>query len=150
MKNRHLIASLIEQYQYGIASLPFVLDYITAAFPQYEIKSVSPISFAIGSNNHNEGLSYEHELKNSLFFGDLKISINPNTDDLAFEEIRLRYRSHWNFRPYWKTITRKVEEENLINEATVTTELFDKIELTQVSSKYDLYVEFVGFKIDII
>lgn len=150
MKNTHLLTNLVRQYQYGIDSLPFVIDYIKDNFSFLEIKSVSPYSFTIGSDNHGENIQMDIELKNSLFFGDLQICINPNSNPLADELIELKYRSYWNTRPYWKFITRKVEIENLINESTYSRELFDSIELTQLSNSYDVYVTFTGFKIDVI
>lgn len=148
--NNSIIASLTQQYQYGINSLPFVMDYINENFSELEIKSVSPYSFTIGSNHNNETIDYEIELQRSLFYGDLFISINPNDNQLQDEKIKLSYRSYWNEKPFYKHITRQIEIENLVNESSVSTELFDKITLDQISSKYDVYVTFLGFKIDII
>lgn len=144
------IASLTQQYQYGIGSLPFVIDYVREHFSQLEIKSVSPYAFAIGSNFNGENISYEVEHENCLFFGELSIQINPNSNVLADELIEVQYRSYWNNVPFFKRISRKVEIENLINESTVSVELFDKITLTQLSNSYDVYVTFKGFKIDVI
>ncbi|MGJ1351998.1 hypothetical protein ACR79P_06505 [Sphingobacterium spiritivorum] len=149
MKQANL-ASLMQQYQYGINSLPFVVDYIRENFSQLEIKSVSPYSFTIGSNFNGEPISYDFDQEYSLFYGDLFLSVNPNSNVLQNEEIVLTYRSYWNTKPYLKRITRQIEIENLVNESSVSTELFDKITLDQTSSKYDVYVTFVGFKIDII
>lgn len=150
MNRTETIENLIKEYQYGIDSLPFVLDAVRTNFSHLEIKSVNPYFFTIGSNFNNEGLKYDIELVNSLMYGRLYISINPNGNPIADEVIKLKYRSYFDKIPFWKHITRKVEIENLINESTVSTELFDKIELEQLSDSYDVYVTFAGFKIDII
>jgi|GEM_PF-2281670 len=146
------ISSLEGRYQYGIDSLAFVLDYVRDNFSHLEIKSVSPYSFTIGSDWHgdNPTLVYHAEYENCLFYGDLSVSINPNGNPIADELIELRYRSYWDKQPFIKWITRKVEIENLINESTVSVELFDRITLTQLSSAYDVYVTFKGFKLDVI
>jgi len=148
------ISVLEGRYQYGIDSLAFVLDYVRDNFPHLEIKSVSPYSFTLGSSWQpdpwKENIGYGADYANCLFYGHLSISINPNSDVLADELIELRYRSYWNKIPFWKRITRKVEIENLINESTVSVELFDRIDLSQLSASYDLYVTFKGFKLDVI
>jgi len=144
------IASLTDRYQYGIDSLPFVIDYVRENFSHLEIKSVSPYSFTIGSSWNGEQISYVESYENCLFYGDLAISINPNSNVLADEHIKLTYRSYWNKIRFVKHITRKVEIENLINESTVSTELFDEIHLEQLSGSYDVYVTFKGFKIDVV
>ncbi len=150
MSQEHIISSSLKKYSYGIDSLHFVIDYIRENFTYLEIKSIQPYSFTIGSNHNGESVSFDFEQANSLFYGMLTLSINPNQNLLQEEEILVKYRSYWNKRPFWKYIRRQVENENLINEASTTTELFDQIELSQDSTKYDLYLTFVGFKIDII
>lgn len=150
MNKQETIQSLSRQYQYGIDSLPFVIDFIKENFSHLEIKSVSPYSFTIGSNWNDEGLNYDIELSNTLMYGNLNLSINPNGNPIADELIQLKYRSYFDKKPFFKHITRKVEIENIINESTISVELFDKIELTQMSNAYDLYVTFTGFKIDVI
>jgi hypothetical protein len=131
-----------------IMSLDYVIDYLNKRFPHLSIKSVTPYSFTIGSNNQGEGLSQTEEQQRTLFFGLLNISINPNDNALAPEKIEIKYRSYFNPTPYFKTITRQVESENLINESSQSYELFDSLTISQSSTKYDFYLTFIGFKID--
>jgi len=131
-----------------IMSLDFILLYLRRNFPRFTIKTVTPYSFTIGSNNNEEGLENNVAFTKSLFFGQLHLCINPNTNPLANELIRIKYKSYLNSKPYFKTITRIIEIENLINESTVSNELFDELTITQASDKYDFYFTFIGFKID--
>lgn len=133
-----------------INSLAFVREFLERNHAKKKIRSITPYAFAIGSNNHDEGLTYNYGLKNSLFFGYLQLSINPNESNLQEERITVKYRSYFNHTPYYKNITRFVEQENLINEASSSIELFDDLVITQQSTKYDFYFTFVGFKIDLI
>lgn len=149
MNTNQSIASLSTKYQYGILSLPFVIDYINENFASRQIKSISPHSFTIGSNHNGENIGYNIEQHNCLFFGELHLSINPNENALQDETIKIRYRSWFNTQPYYKHIQRVVEQENYINEQTVSHELFDHLTLAQGSLKYDVYLTFIGFKIDI-
>jgi len=142
------LRSLTSNYQYGIMSLPFCIDFVRENFPHLQIKSISPYSFTIGSQNNEENISYNHQQSNSLFFGKLYLNINPNENELEPEVIKITFRSYFNTIPYEKHINRIVERENLINEQTYSEELFDNISLIQTSKKYDLYLTFVGFKID--
>lgn len=132
-----------------ILSLDYILQYISRSFSYKQVKSVTPYSFTVGSNNRGENLNQEYGLTSSLFFGHLFLSINPNDNDLADEKIEIKYRSYFNQKPYYKYITRFVEKENLINESTNSIELFDDLQITQQSNKYDFYFTFIGFKIDV-
>ena len=131
-----------------IMSLPFVEKYLSMNFPNIVIESVTPFSFTIGSNNQGEDIENSIDFQHSLFFGVLQICINPNGSDLQPEKIELKYRSYLNHKPFIKTITRIVETENMINEASESKELFDNLEISQTSTVYDFYVTFFGFKID--
>lgn len=131
-----------------IMSLDYILLYIKRNFPHLQVKSISPFSFTVGSNNHAEPIENSLDLPNSLFFGTLQICINPTNAVLQAEKIEIKYRSYLNRVPYFKTITREVEIENLINESSESKELFDSISITQTSTKYDFYLTFLGFKID--
>lgn len=133
-----------------IMSLDYVLTYMERSFPLLKVSSVRPFSFTIGSNNHGEGISNKLEMKKCLFFGKLQICINPNGNLMVPEKIEIKYRSHFNDRPYLKTITRIVEIENYINESSESVELFDQLTITQESSAYDFYLTFYGFKIDVV
>lgn len=138
----------ISESEGQIMSLPFIGLYLRRNFPALTIKSVTPFSFTIGSNNNGENLEEEYAIERCLFFGTLQICINPNGNALANEKIEIKYRSYFNGLPYFKTITRIVEQENLINEASFSTELFDSLQISQASNKYDFYLTFIGFKID--
>jgi len=138
----------IQDNEKQIMSLDFVLLYLNRNFPHIDVKSVTPYSFTIGSNNHAEGIEDNIDLPRSLFFGMLQVCINPNDAPLAVEKIEIKYRSYLNVKPFIKTITRQVEQENLINESSVSNELFDSLTITQASDKYDFYLTFMGFKID--
>lgn len=131
-----------------IMSLDYILLYIKRNFPHIQTKSITPFSFTIGSKNNDEPIQNTLELPNSLFFGTLQICINPTDAILQAERIRIKYRSYLNRTPFFKTITRMVETENLINESSESKELFDSISITQTSTKYDFYLTFLGFKID--
>ncbi|QNK64251.1 hypothetical protein H7F33_07140 [Pedobacter sp. PAMC26386] len=133
-----------------INSLDFIEDFLERNYAQKKIRSITPYSFTIGSNNNNEGLSYQYGLTKSLFFGQLQLSVNPNNNNLQDERIVIKYRSYFNHTPFYKFITRFVEKENLINEASNSIELFDDLVITQQSTKYDFYFTFIGFKIDLI
>lgn len=133
-----------------INSLEYIKEFLSAHYAQKQIKSIKPYCFTVGSDNHGEGLKYDYGLTNSLFFGNLYLSINPTGDVLQDEKIEIKYRSYLNHTPYYKYITRVVEKENMINEASASTELFDSLQVTQASSRYDFYFSFVGFKIDLI
>lgn len=138
----------INESEKTIMSLDFVLLYLQRNFPHIDVKSVTPYSFTIGSNNHSENIDDSIDLPRSLFFGQLQICINPNDAPLAPEKIEIKYQSYLNVKPFFKTITRQVEQENLINESSVSNELFDTLTITQASDKYDFYLTFMGFKID--
>ena len=130
-----------------ILSLDYAIKYLQQNFPDIQLDAVRPFAFVIGSNNNAEGIPNQFTAKDSLFFGNLKISINPNTSNMVTEKIRVKYRSFYNGnKPYWKHITRLIDGENIIYEASQTSELFSQIEIAQESSAYDLYVEFLGFK----
>lgn len=131
-----------------ILTLDYVLTYMERNFPQKIVESVRPFSFTIGSNNHGEIIDEKFEMKNCFFFGKLQLCINPNGDTLVAEKIEIKYQSWFNDKPFDKYITRLVEIENYINESSDSTELFDKIEITQASTAYDFYVTFLGFKIN--
>lgn len=131
-----------------IMSLDYILKYIERNFSQYVVKSVTPFTFTIGSNNHSEPIEDNFQIDRSLFFGYLQICINPNDAPLEAEKIEIKYRSFLNTIPFFKTITRQVEQENLINESSESRELFDQLTISQSSTKYDFYVTFIGFKID--
>ena len=133
-----------------IASLPFIRQYLERAFSGRTIKSVTPYAFTVGSNFQNEGLTYNEGTDKAVFYGHLYLSINPNSNDLQPERIQIKYRSYLHHRPFIKTITRFVEKENLINEASQTLELFDSLEVTQQSTRYDFYFTFLGYKIDFV
>ena len=132
-----------------IMSLDYVLTYMSRSFPGFTVESVRPFSFTIGSNNHGEGIENELEMKNTFFFGKLVICINPNGEMITAEKIEIKLRSYLNSAPYIKTITRLVEAENYINEASESIELFDQIEISQQSTAYDFYLTFLGFKLNI-
>jgi hypothetical protein len=133
-----------------INSLGFIEEFIARNYAQKKIKSITPYAFAIGSKNNGEDLEYDYNIPKSLFFGYLQLSINPNDNNLQPEKIVLKYRSYLNHTPFYKYITRYVEKENLINEASSSLQLFDDLTLVQQSTKYDTYLEFVGYKIDLI
>lgn len=133
-----------------IENLDFILEFMAAHHASKRVKSIKPYSFTIGSNHHGENLSLSYGLTNSLFYGKLQLCINPNDAPLAPEKIQIKYRSYLNHTPYDKYITRIVEKENLINEASDSLELFDNLQVTQQSNKYDFYFTFIGFKIDLI
>ena len=134
---------------YQINSIEFAREFIEVNHPKRKIYRVIPYAFTIGSNNNSEGLPAEFNQNGCLFFGNLTICLNPNTSDLANELIRIRYRSYFNVIPYFKYITRIVEMENLINEITTSVELFDSLTIQQSSAKYDFYLTFTGYKIDV-
>lgn len=135
--------------QKELMSVDFILLFIRRRFPSFQIKSVTPWSFTVGSNNHAEDLPSVYELPNkSIFYGKLFLSINPNSNPLASEQIKIKYRSYFNDKPFFKHITRQVEMENIINENSFSDELFDQLSIEQQSNKYDVYFTFVGFKID--
>lgn len=138
----------INNNQGQIMSLDYILLYLRRNFPNITIKSITPYSFTIGSNNNGENLYSDYALERSLFFGTLQICINPNASVLDDEKIEILYRSYFNGTPYMKRITRIVEKENLINEASYSSELFDSLSISQASIKYDFYLTFIGFKID--
>lgn len=142
----------IQEYsssQKELMSIDFILLFIRRRFPNMQVKSTTPWSFTIGSNNNGEDLPSDYELQNkSLFYGKLFLSINPNDNPLASEKIKIKYRSYFNDKPFFKHITRQVEMENLINENSFSDELFDELTIDQQSNKYDVYFTFVGFKID--
>lgn len=138
----------IKDSEKNILSLDYILLYINKNFPHLQVQSITPFSFTIGSNNHDENIEDSISLPGSLFFGKLFICINPNDAPLAPEKIEIKYRSYLNRVPFFKTITRQVEQENLINESSVSEELFDSLTITQASEKYDFYLTFMGFKID--
>lgn len=138
----------IKEGEKNIMSLDYILLYLQRNFSHISVKSVSPYSFTVGSNNQGEGLELDFSIQNCLFFGMLQISINPNDGNLQAEKIEIKYRSYLNNQPYLKTITRFVETENLINESSQSYELFDSLEVAQASTKYDFYFTFIGFKID--
>lgn len=138
----------ITSQQGNLMSLDFILLLIKKQFPHLIIRTITPYTFTIGSNNNGENLPLEEDLKSSMLFGNLQLCINPNDNPLATEKVQIRYRSYFNTKPYFKTITRQIEIENWLNEATVSTELFDKLTITQQSDAYDVYLTFIGFKID--
>ena len=131
-----------------IMSLPFITKYLEMNFPSINIQTVTPYSFTIGSNNQGENIDNQINFPQSLFFGILQVCINPNDSQLSEERIEIKYRSYLNEKPFYKTITRLIELENYINEASESNELFDDLQITQASVKYDFYLTFVGFKID--
>ncbi len=132
-----------------LMSVDFILLFIRRRFPQKQIKSVTPWSFTVGSNNNGEDLPNSYELTNkSLFYGKLFLSVNPNDNPLANEKIKIKYQSYFNDKPFFKHITRQVEMENIINENSFSDELFDELTIEQQSNKYDVYFTFVGFKLD--
>lgn len=131
-----------------IMSLDYILVYLERNFPFLTVSSVRPFSFTIGSNNHNEGIENVFQMNSCLFFGNLNVCINPNGVEMEAEKIEIKYRSYFNQVPFIKTITRMVEIENYINEASVTAELFDNLDISQQSTAYDFYLTFLGFKID--
>lgn len=133
-----------------INSIEFAKEFVALHHTDKQIKSVKPYSFTVGSNNHNEGLTYSYGKMYSLFYGYLYLNVNPNGNPLQDEKIEIRYRSYFNKKPYFKYITRIVEKENMINESSSSIELFDMLEVTQASTRYDFYYTFVGFKIDLI
>lgn len=134
----------------NIYSSDFILKFIQHNYPSKQVRSVMPYSFTVGSNNNGEPIDLNYGLERALFYGFLYLNINPNDNALQVERIRIRYRSYFNQVPFYKTITRYVENENLINENSSSLELFDDLQVTQSSTKYDFYLTFVGFKIDLI
>lgn len=135
---------------FNIYSPDYIRAFLRENYPQKEIRSVIPYSFTVGSNNDGENLASSYKLERALFYGFLYLNVNPNSNALQAEKIEIKYRSYFNVTPYKKRITRIVEIENLINENSSSIELFDDLEITQYSTKYDFYLTFVGYKIDII
>lgn len=140
----------MQQKEINLYSNDYILEYLKNNYPQKAIRSIIPYSFTVGSNNNLEGLSLSYGLEKSLFYGFLYLCISPNDSNLAPEKIVIEYRSYLSQFPYQKRITRFVEQENLINENSSSLELFDLLTVTQESLKYDFYLTFVGFKIDLV
>lgn len=131
-----------------ILSLDWVLIYLQVNYPRYQIKSVTPYTFTLGSNNHSEGLELTKKEPHTLFFGKLQLDINPNGDAFANDNISLKIHSLFNPVSFDRHLTRIIEIQNYINEQTERIELFDNVEITSNSILYDTYLSFIGFKIE--
>lgn len=142
------LININQQTSKDILSLDWVLLYIQKNYPQYQVKSVSPYTFTLGSSNHGEGLELEKEIPNTLFFGKLQLDINPNGSTFANDNINLIIHSLFNPTSFDRHLNRIIEIQNYINEQTERTELFSRVEITSNSSLYDTYLSFIGFKID--
>ena len=135
---------------FNIYSPAYIRAFLQENYPRKKVESVIPYSFTVGSNNNGENLPNEFKLQNSLFYGYLYLNINPNDAELQTEKIEIIYRSYFNVEPFYKRITRFIEDENYINENSNSIELFDDLQITQKSDKYDFYLTFVGYKIDVL
>lgn len=133
----------------NIYSLDYIKEFFRHNYAQKQIKSITPYSFTVGSQNNGENIQDTILIPDSIFYGFLYLCINPNENPLQNEVIKIRYRSYFNVTPYYKYISRFVEDENYINENSDSLELFDELTIQQASTKYDFYLTFVGFKIDV-
>lgn len=132
-----------------ILSLDWVLLYLQHNFPNLQVKEVVPYTHALGTNNHNEGLDQVLEIKNSLFFGRLQLDINPNGSAFVAEEVTIQISSLFNHARYTRHLNRIIEIQNFLNEQTERIELFDRLSIENVSTGYDTYMTFIGFKLEV-
>lgn len=141
------------QYDDALAGNPDNIDYCLKYMELYHttkaIKAVTPFSFFLGS-----GANMDTKLlnNNSLFWGKVILDINPNGSTLVDTKIVLElgsmFSSNYLHSSETKKITRTIERENFVNESSERHEFFDSCELTSLSTAYDVYVTFIGFKID--
>jgi hypothetical protein len=130
-------------------TIDFCLSYLELYHTKKSIKAVTPFSFMLGSDPQND---IKTETPNSLYWGKVILDINPNLSQLVNSTIVLKIESmlgsNSNGNPITKKITRYIESENFLNESSERFEFFRSLELTNLSTAYDVYVTFIGFKID--
>lgn len=141
------------KYDESMANNPETIDYCLKYMELYHttkaIKAVTPYSFFLGTG---EGMDLKLENNNSLFWGKVILDINPNGGLLVNTQIVLKIGSMFTSNSLHgaqeKKITRYIEKENFLNESSERWEFFNALELTGISTAYDVYVTFIGFKID--
>jgi len=131
-------------------TIDFCMSYLEHFHTRKDVRSVLPFSFMIGSD---VGMDRETKTENSLYWGKVTFDINPNLTPLVDSKLELSIHSLVSAnslqKPHIKKLTRYVEEQNYLNEATERFEFFSKLELTALSPAYDVYATFIGFKIDL-
>lgn len=140
-------------YNEELANNPETIDYCLKYMELYHttkaVKAVTPFSFFLGTG---DGMDLKLETVNSLYWGKVILDINPNLSPLINTTIVLEigsmFMSNTNRQSQKKKITRYIEKENFLNESSERFEFFDQLELTSLSTAYDVYVTFIGFKID--
>lgn len=149
MRSKIDISNINEQAAKDILSLDYVLLYFQHRLPQYEVKSVVPASFTIGTSHNNEGLETSKSFQNTFWFGKLQLDVNPRGVEFQAENITMIIRSMYNGAPFNRRLNRIIEVQNYLNEQTERTELFSEISITNTSTAYDTYLSFIGFEIQV-
>lgn len=133
-----------------ISTVDYALAYLELYHTKKSVRAVTPFSFMLGSD---AGMPLKTETENSLYWGKVILDINPNLSPLVDTTIVLKINSmldsNATSRSSEKRITRYIEKENFLNESSERFEFFDFIELANLSTAYDVYVTFIGFKIDL-
>lgn len=138
------------RFKLQINTPEYLKAYLRENYPRFQIKSIIPFSFCIGTSNHGVTLQKEIIKSNCLYFGILNFTMSPISVDAVTERVEIEYTSFLNFQPYKKRITRLVVPENTINENSSNYELFEDCKINFESNKYDTYLNFVGYRIDLI
>nr|8A06_E Chain E, Penton protein P12 [Flavobacterium phage FLiP] len=131
-------------------TIDFCLSYLELYHTTKAVKACTPFSFILGSD---AGMQRATETTESLYWGKVILDINPNLSPLVNTTIVLEIESMLSSnsinRSENKRITRYIEKENFVNESSERFEFFKSMELSHLSTAYDVYVTFIGFKIDL-